>query len=280
MGRVTEDDSLRYFYHRSLSSTIFLLILGFAFFSVGYGKNKNVVFFLIGGIFLVLAIWWVVRNRRAVPGERIDALAQDMARRANIRKEALEYLRLSTEQCDETDTWTLDGYCAEPIDTQPLLRLDYSDGRARSSNYQMSFILVGVSRLCTFSIVRSLVDEEEFKGGEETPFDEIADLRLQTLQRLCESTGKGSAKQVADFHYLELVRKDGSRFLFSVGRDQIAACGELVEKVLTQMKIERSGHEEEQAPIEKREGEYVRSGGGTSDKVGLIGQELHDLKRR
>ncbi|MBQ7491364.1 MAG: hypothetical protein IJT76_02015 [Clostridia bacterium] len=244
MERSYDEHAALYFRRGGGYSALFLLVLGFAVGTTGYHRGGKTVFLVIGAIFAVMAIWlWLRGARIKVTGAEVDAAARRRSVSPEaLRKAALKELALDEKKTAALQTVTLAGYTPLGIKTEPLLRWDESDGRARSSNYQQTCLLLGETLMYTYTEVRSLVDGEFYRRGRIWRFDAVTGCAAGQTARLCMTGPDKKTGQVEKpFRLLTVTGENGETFGFAFGEAEVKAAeetaGHVVRRIGTREKL-------------------------------------------
>ena len=244
MERSYDEHAALYFRRGGGYSALFLLVLGFAVGTTGYHRGGKTVFLVIGAIFAVMAIWlWLRGARIKVTGAEVDAAARRRSVSPEaLRKAALKELALDEKKTAALQTVTLAGYTPLGIKTEPLLRWDESDGRARSSNYQQTCLLLGETLMYTYTEVRSLVDGEFYRRGRIWRFDAVTGCAAGQTARLCMTGPDKKTGQVEKpFRLLTVTGGNGETFGFAFGEAEVKAAeetaGHVVRRIGTREKL-------------------------------------------
>lgn len=279
MERSYEERASLYFYRRNRYAILLLLVLGFALGSAGYHRGGSHIFLYIGAAFAAMALWLWVRQRTVrVTGSEVDDAARRRFSAAELRRAALKELALAEEDVEGLRTELLQGYSPLGIKTEPLFRWDSQDERARSSNYQSTYVILDERHMYTYTEVRSLVDGEFYRGGRIWRFDAVAGCSLEAVPRLCMTAPEKEAGKVErPFRLLTIRGENGEKFGFAFGDTAPAArlvAAYITERIQQPEGAERSGTDRRPADA----GPDIRSRRGKrAAEIGTIGDRLSDL---
>ncbi len=217
MERSYDERIVMYFCKKNISSALLLLILGFGIVSVGINREDSYIFIGIGVVFGVMAVWMWIRQRFiSVKGTEVDDSAKKYMSKAQIRTKALKELEIDEEDIEGLDKLILKGYSPMGINTEPFFRVDREDGKARSSNYQITYFIMDETVMFTYSQTKSLIDSEFYGGEHVWRFKAIKECRIETVPKLCMTApGKEEEKEEKTFNVLIIKGENKEIFGFA-----------------------------------------------------------------
>lgn len=281
MDRRVDERNILYFYKHAVSSLIFLMVLTFAFVSLGYAKENGKLFIIIGIIFFGITVYqFISPYLKKVSGKELDESAYGIVKRTKLQSNAVESLGIDEDIVESAIYSILSGYCPHPIKTEPLFRFDKEDGRARSSAYQLSILFIGDDTLYTYTQVNSLVDKEYMDGSQIWSFKSIKDCRLDTCVMSCfEQPGQTGAKRDGNFEEIVIESINGKKLCFAVEPSQREKAEKTVEIILEKMTEANA----EKGTMKKRNTARLKEKYGHSSSIpdsmaeNIIGGELKEI---
>lgn len=286
MDRAYDEKIVLYFYRKSGSSTLFLLLLGFAFTGVGAAGGGRIVFLIIGIAFIVLGVWQGIRSRFVhVGGAEVDESARKFETGSSLCQNALAALEISEEDAEHMQIETLSGYCCFPIDTQPLLRWDEEDQKLRSSNFQRTIFFADKEMFLTYSETKSLVDSEYRSAPHIWRYAGIKNVKIESAEVQCALTSDKDSKKVAKtFECLTIRGENGEYFAYSFDSSMKPEAEKIRDMIFSHISQPGSDGNNDGAGVPNRVGADRKAGNAagarssnTEVSVGIIGDAMKDI---
>jgi len=220
---LTHENNIRYFTQKASGAAWFLLIFGVAAAVMGFGSD-SVLMGIIGCVLVIIAAYeFITVKLRRVTGAELDSHSTDAANRIQLEKKALKGLCLDVWDLDAGEAVILRGYTHIGVDTVPYFRRDETDGRLRSSVYQLTYFLLMPEKFYAYSYAFSLIDnkKKEFCNSFRYQDVNMAGIYHEKLKHIVG--GDDEKHETSEVTYLRLEIKQGGSYSFAFNGDEDGA---------------------------------------------------------
>jgi len=217
MDKAYNDHISLYFCQKNKIAAFLLILLGVGIWAIGFSKKDIYIFIVVGGLFCTLGIWIFLKELHAnVSGQEVDNYVLNYYKYFPLRERIYNYLELSEKDVEEKEAYSFYGYTTKPIYTEPLLRIDTNDKKARASNIQISYFMFDDEVLINYSQIKSLTDSEFREKKYVWSYRSIKYCELSSVKKMCMTApGKNDDKEEGVFNVMTIIDKDNLTYKFA-----------------------------------------------------------------
>lgn len=217
---LTHENNIRYFTQKANGAAWFLLIFGVVAAVMGFGSD-GILMGIIGCVLIAVAIYEFVSVKlRKVTGAELDCHSAEAAKKIQLEKNALKGLCLDVWDLDAGESIILQGYAHIGVDTVPYFRRDETDGRLRSSVYQLTYFLFMPDRLYAYSYAFSLIDNKRKEFSNSFRYSDINTAGIYHEKLKYMVGGDDKKYETTETIYLRLEITQGNTYSFAFDGDE------------------------------------------------------------
>ena len=186
------------YFRKKTGSTPFIFFAGALILGLYAYWGGGPLHFVAAALFAGLGIWqFFYVNRADISGEEVDERIRRMWEELDLETDALNASDMDYDAFMEAPKRMIYGYTKLPLKgKEALLRADSRDDAGRSSHVQFSCFTLAETSLECYSIVKSLLGEEQEVTVMEWPYSRIREIVLEKIAADCSTEAGGEKTQM------------------------------------------------------------------------------------